>query len=420
MRLFGFGRKQNATLPAVPAFAANDGGVVISSPAELEQYLRFGVETASGARVTALSALRNSAVFRAVNLTANSMAMLPLNVVERAGQDVRRNRPDHPLALALAKPNGWQSGFDFRRQLQVWLLIYGNAYAVPVRSRGQVIGFLPIDPRRVDVEQNDDLTVEYRVTRKAGAQRIYRQGEILHLRDISLDAVEGLSRVDLAREAIGLSSKLEEAAARLFRQGVLSGRYVKFAQKLSKEKRAEIRADIEEHYSGAENAGKWMITDDGGDVSSMGDTAADSQHLEERSHQVEEIARFFDIPRPLLMVDETAWGSGIEQLATLFVHGALAPWFKCWEEALALICLSDDERRTLSLDFDETELLRGAMKDQAEFFSKARGSGGAGGWLTANDVRRSTGFPPVDGGDALPIQQAQKTTNQKGDGNVSP
>lgn len=417
MRLFGWGRKPPADVAMAPVMAAaGDGGVVLTSPDELARYLRSGHETASGAQVSPCSALRNSAVYRAVNLTANSIAMLPLNVVERSGEDVRRNRPDHPLARALMRPNGWQTGFDFRKQLQVWALLYGNAYAVPVRSLGRIIGFLPIDPRRVSVEQNDDLTVEYRVTAKTGGTRLYRQGEILHLRDLSLNSVLGLSRVEIASEAIGLSARLEEAAARLFKNGVLSGHYMKYPTKLSKEKRAELRAELASNFSGAENAGKWMLTDEGGEVGSTGSTAVESQQLEERGHQIEEVARFFDIPRPLLMVDETSWGSGIEQLTTLFVRGALDPWFKCWEEALAQVCLSETERATLYLDFDETELLRGSMKDQAEFFSKARGSGGAGGWLTANDVRRATGWAPVDDGDKLPIEQTQ----QKGSGNVSP
>lgn len=416
MGWFGFGRR-DAAQPAPARASIPDGGIVIDTSEKLEAYLRQGLETESGAIVNERTALNNSAVFRAVNLTANSMAMLPFNVVERDGENVKRARPDHSLAKALAKPNGWQTGFDFRRQMMVWLLVYGNSYAVPVKSGTRTLGFLPVRPPRVDVVQNDDLTVDYRVTRKTGGTVTYRQNEIVHLRDLSLDGVEGLSRVALAREAIGLSSQLEKAAARLFKQGVLAGRHMSFPAKLSKELREEIRAEVEAKYSGAENAGKWIITDNGATISSTGESAVDNQHLEQRGYGVEEVARFFDIPRPLLMVDETAWGSGIEQLATLFVRGCLAPWFVCWEQAFANVCLTDAERQTLGLDFDETELLRGSMKDQAEFFAKARGAGGAGGWMTGNDVRRSTGLPPLEGGDVFPNGQQPA---QKGSTNVTP
>ena len=54
----------------------------------------------------------------------------------------------------------------------------------------------------------------------------------------------------------------------------------------------------------------------------------ESQHIENRNHQIEEVARAFGIPRPLLMMDDTSWGSGIEQLAIFFIQHALLSWFK--------------------------------------------------------------------------------------------
>jgi phage portal protein BeeE len=79
-------------------------------------------------------------------------------------------------------------------------------------------------------------------------------------------------------------------------------------------------------------------------------------------------------------VDDTSWGSGIEQLAILFVRFGLAPWFKAWEEAIRRTLLEESEWRTLAADFDERELLRGTLKDQSEFFARALGAGGHRGW----------------------------------------
>ncbi|EFL91256.1 putative phage portal protein, partial [Candidatus Regiella insecticola LSR1] len=81
---------------------------------------------------------------------------------------------------------------------------------------------------------------------------------------------------------------------------------------------------------------------------------------------MEEVARAFGVPRPLLMMDDTSWGSGIETLGQFFVRYGLAPWFIAWEQAVSRCLLTREERRLYQADFDERELLRGSIKDQAE------------------------------------------------------
>jgi hypothetical protein len=43
-------------------------------------------------------------------------------------------------------------------------------------------------------------------------------------------------------------------------------------------------------------------------------------------------------------------------------------------------------------DYDERELLRGTLADQAEYFAKALGSGGHRPWMEANEVRELSGL----------------------------
>lgn len=102
---------------------------------------------------------------------------------------------------------------------------------------------------------------------------------------------------------------------------------------------------------------------------------------------MEEIARAFGVPRPLLMMDETSWGSGIEQLGIFFVQYGLQHFFNIWEDEIALKLLSDRERDNYYAKFNERALLRGTLKDQAEYFAKALGSGGSAPWMKPNEVR---------------------------------
>jgi HK97 family phage portal protein len=112
-----------------------------------------------------------------------------------------------------------------------------------------------------------------------------------------------------------------------------------------------------------------------------------------RKMQVEEIARVTGVPRPLLMVDETSWGSGIQALGQFFVQYALNPWFEAWQQAAERSLLVGDEKNRFAVKFNPNALLRGSTKDQGDFFAKALGAGGQPGWMSPNEVRRLNDMP---------------------------
>src|SRR4051794_3132473 len=62
--------------------------------------------------------------------------------------------------------------------------------------------------------------------------------------------------------------------------------------------------------TGADNAGHTSLLEGDTEYKPIGANAKDAQMNELRKLQVEEIGRVSGVPRPLLMVDETSWGSG--------------------------------------------------------------------------------------------------------------
>lgn len=386
----------------------------------LAAFLMAGTETASGAHVTAETALRNTAILRCVNLISRSIGMLPLKLHENGGDPDRA--ASHPLNAVLAQhPNDWQTSFTFKSTMQARALLDGDAYAYPIRSRGRVIRLIPLRRGQVTWKQNDDWSVEYHVTRPDGSQMTVPASEMFHLRDTSLDGVGGLSRVRYAREAIGLAAQAEKAAAKLFKNGMLLGGYLSTEQKLSDTAYKRLK-ESKIGYTGAENAQGWPIFEEGLTAAKLGQTSAESQHLENRRHQIEEIARAFDTPRPLLMMDETSWGSGIEQLGLFFVTFGLAPWFVSWEQEIARVLLNEEERDRFYAKFNERALLRGSLQSQAEFFAKALGAGGQDPWMTVDEVREKSDLRKAGGAsDQLHPGYGQKTdTSKKDQGNEPP
>ena len=285
--------------------------------------------------------------------------------------------------------------------MQLRALVRGNAYALIIRSRGQVIRLVPLDPALVTPHQNADWSVSYTYQPPNGQKQEFAPQEILHLRGLSLDGINGLSLVHQAREAIGLALQAERATARIFVNGSFVDGTLQTDKKLSDEAFDRLRGDWAARYAGADNSGKTPILEEGLKYQPIAQTAKDAQSLETRKLQIEEIARVMGVPRPLLMVDDTSWGSGIEQLGRFFVQYALQPWFEAWQQAIERSLLVGAEKDTLAVKFNAGGLLRGSMADQATFFSQALGSGGHAPWMAPNEVRDLMDLPAHPDGNSL-------------------
>jgi HK97 family phage portal protein len=369
----------------------------INDPAFLD-WIRAG-----GQSVSAETALQNSTVLRCVDLISGAIGALPLTMqyTDRGGE--RTPAEDHPLyRLFMYRPNPWQTAFEFKQLMQVRLLMNGNAYARIVRTGSRVSSLVPITGP-VFLDEATDGTVTYRVQMRTNtAQARLPASEVLHLRSLSLDGLTGVSRVEKAAQVINTALQAQLAADRIFETGVMAGGYLSHKGNLSAEATQRLREQVQ-GMSGSRNAGKWFVLEEGMTPTQLESSAQASQLVETRAAQVEEIGRVFGVPRPLLFVDDTSWGSGIEQLAILFVRFGLAPWFKCWEDAITRSLLAEREWGRVTPDFDERELLRGTLKDQGDFFAKALGSGGHRPWMEANEVRGLSGLGRhADGGGLVP------------------
>lgn len=388
------------------AQSQSSGGRVSAAltSADLPAFIRGG-ETASGEYVTASKSLENMAILRCVSLISESIGMLPLNLTARG--DEKAYATEHALYRVLkSRPNEFQGAYKFKSTMQLRALLHGNAYARVIWRGNTVVRLIPLDSNKVEPKLNDDFTVRYEYRRPDGGLVTLPAREVLHLADLADDehGLIGLSRVKKAREAIGLALQAQKAAARVFKNGVMAGGALSYPRKLDDQQIKNIRASLEERNAGVDNAHKWMVLEDGITAEKWANSAKDSELGESRDHQIEEIARAFGVPRPLLMMDDTSWGSGIEQLGIFFVQYGLQHWFNIWEDEIALKLLSEKERDLYYAKFNERALLRGTLKDQAEFFGKALGAGGSQPWMTANEVRDLQELAKSDDPDANSLQ----------------
>jgi len=369
----------------------------LNDPRFLE-YMRSG-----GASVSVDEALRNEDVYRCLSLICGIIGMLPLEIKKLDTDGKMAVDTKHPLyRLFRFKPNSWQTPYEFKSLMQFRALVHGSAYARVVRSSGnRILMLVPIDNSRVLVKQRSDWSVYYEVRTGNGITEIASEDMFRLQPGLSMDGITAISTLERAADALTLARDARLAMSSLFSSGMQASGALKMTGHLSDEALDRLKTQLNDEYSGARNRGKWLVLEDGSDASLFSQTASDSQLNETRNRQTEAVARVFGVPRPFMGLDDTSWGSGIEQLVIMFRTAGLAPNFAAWEEAIMRSCIQESEWGHVIADFDERDLTRGSMKDQAEYFAKALGSGGHMPWMEADEVRESLGLGKHKDGSGL-------------------
>jgi HK97 family phage portal protein len=365
----------------------SDAGVIftgLNDPALLE-FIRSGGDGST--------ALFNTAVFRAVSIISDAIGALPFRPTRKAVDGSIVEAVEHPLyEVLMHQPNAYQTAAEFKKWMTMRRLVDGQAFALIARNGSRVVALLPSDQITWRLDQFSQ-PIYY------GPNGTINPRDVFHLKGASWHLDKPISPLRVAARALRLSEAAEDAAVSMFSSGIDPGGVLKHPRVLSPDARAAIQAGLDRNHGGAQNTGKWLLLDQGMDVTPWpGNTARDQQLIERSKHQVEEVARVFGVPRPLMGMAETNWGSGIEQLAMLFVRFALMPLFVDWEQRSRMSLLLPSERSTITFDVDERELLRGTLKDQGEFFAKALGGPGASGWMVPDEVRELSGLGVLPNG----------------------
>lgn len=356
-----------------------------------------GRKSAAGRSVNVENALQVATVLGCVRVLADGLSQVPLKLF-RESPDGKTRMPakDHALYDVLHRqPNPWQTSYRYRETLMLHLALCGNAFSFINRVRGSVVELLPIQPGRMKVKQNADLSFSYETQDSAGRWVGIPTEAVWHLRGPSWNSWMGLEIVALARDAIGLTMAIEEQQAGLYRDGVSVPGVLSVDGNLTDDQYKKLRDWLAKEHAGSRNAGTPMILDRAAKWTAMALSSADAQTIEQRRMQIEEVCRPFRI-MPIMVgsSDKAATYASAEQMFLAHVVHTLAPWYERIEQDIDVFLLTAKERRDgIYAKFVEEGLLRGAMKDTAEYLNRLTG----GGIMTRNEARAKLDMNPIDG-----------------------
>jgi len=338
--------------------------------------------------------MASSAVHGCVRILAETLASLPLALFRTTDEGKEKAKSNNLYYILHDQPNPWQTSYEFREMMMGHVLLTGAAYAEIVRDNsGRISYLMPLHPRRVRPFRFRE-SMAYQYTEADGTMRVLFTGEVLVIRNMmSDDGITPLSPIGVAREAIGLSLAAEEHGSKLFSNDATPAGVLEHPGTLDEPAIKRLRESWENTHAGSSNAHKTAILEGGLKYSAISISPKDSQFIEARKYQIEDIARIYRVPPHLLADLSKATFSNIEQQSLDFIAYSMLPWFTRWEQAIKRDLLLPRDRRTLFVEFIVAGILRGDIKTRYEAYSK----GIVDGWLNRNEVRAMEGLNRVEG-----------------------
>ena len=382
-----FGRKKETRAESYP-LRLDDGSFA--------EWMGWGGNHA-GVSVTETSSLGLTAVYRSVSIIAGTIAGLPLKSYRNL-KDGSRERVDtwvdNPGAVY------GMTAFEFKELMLVHLLLHGNFYGLHIlNGAGAIVGLQPIHPSAVTVKpvQSDadraqfgEYTKYFTVSVKDGGatgQRDFSPAELLHIPGMSTDGLKGLSPISAASQALGTGLAGDEAAARLFGNGMMLGGLVTSGEDVDPDEAKIIKADLQSRLQGVKNAGDIAFINRQLTFTPWSMPANDAQFIESRAFQIEEVARIFGIPKVLLAQDgASTWGSGIAELNRGLAKYTLMSYTSRIEESFSRLL-----PKPQFSEFDYTGLLQGTAREEIELLLMQVEKG----LITNNEARAVRNLEPV-------------------------
>lgn len=323
-------------------------------------------------RLAAEGYQRNVIAYRCIRLVSQNAAAVPWALFRGRGAHKARLE-EHPLLDLLARPNPVDSGSALFEAAYGFYLIAGNSYVEAAGPKGAPpLELWTLRPDRMKIVPGaqgvpsayryavNGETVEYRADPLTG------RADVLHLKAFHpLDDWYGMSPLEAAAFSIDQHNEAAKwNAALLQSSGRPSGALVyrpahpEALDTLTDAQRDRLKAEIEQYFSGAGNAGRPMVLEGGLDWRDLSLSPKDMDWLADKDVSAREIALAFNVPPQLIGIEGSLTFANFEQARLSLFDDAVLPLLDHAKGALnAWLCPRFGDDIHLAPDLDAIEAL---------------------------------------------------------------
>jgi HK97 family phage portal protein len=313
-----------------------------------------------------------------------------------------------PASRILRRPNSYQTWPQFIYNVCAHIGFEGEALALIRRDdrfapisfhlcrNGTFMPYLDPESQAIFYSVGDNP-----IALAGGSNALVPERDVIHFRQYTpRHPLCGESPIKAAALATGVNVALSATQAAFFTNMARPSGVLSTDQTLTRAQMAELRAAFKEQSAGLAT-GELPILANGLKFQQLAVNSVDAQLIESQRMSVEEIARCFGVPLPLIGDLSKATLNNTETLINLWLSISLGFWLENIERSLdrAFDFGQDD-----FCELDTAALLRSDFLQRVDGLTK----GIQGGLYTPNEARGREGLSPAKGG-AEPLLQAQMT-----------
>lgn len=331
-----------------------------------------GGETSSGEVVNEETAMKMAAVYACIRLLSQSVAKLPLHVYNNKGGKKIKDERHAVTQLLETRPNPYMTPFDFKMTMEAHRQLYGNAYAeIQFGRDGYPKGLWILNPELTEVVTDDKNhgRVWYTTVLPDGQSVKLKYENVLHIKNIGLTGLKGMSPIAVARETIGSQMASQKYVSKFYKNGTTAKGVLSVpGVTLKPEAKKIVREEWEKMNTGMTNANRIAILDSGITYQDLTMSQADAQFIETQKLNTTDIARIYNVPPHMIADLEHATFSNIEHQSISFVKNTLQPLLVSWEQALNFQLFTPTEQKNYYCKYNVDSELRGDSKSRAEYY----------------------------------------------------
>jgi HK97 family phage portal protein len=346
--------------------------------------------------------MRNVVAYQAINRVAEAVSS-----VRWMAWRGKAELTESPLLDLIAKPNPQQGQAEYIQAKIGFLLISGNEYEERVTVRNEPREIYTLRPDRMKIippSNGGEMTFRYSVGngkyRDFVADPITGKGDLHHTRLFNplndwygMSPIEaGAYSVDQHNESMSLMQALLQNSARP------SGALVSETP-LSDDNYNRLKAQMEDQYQGAKNAGRPMLLEGGVSWQAMGMSPKDMEILETKYSAARDVSLAFGVPAQLMGIPGDNTYSNYQEARLAFWEDTVIPlvervadnWTNSLGEAFGGL--------EVKPDYDHVPAIAEKKRVLWDMADKSMD-------LTINERRLIKGYEPLPDGDVLPTKPA--------------
>lgn len=313
------------------------------------------------------------AVQTSLDLITSSIAQLPIKLYRRNKLgDYEEVNDDYRTELLNNEANENITGYDFKKKIAKDVLLYGTSKTVVERENktsNVISGLYPLDTKDLMIEVfiQDGYKRYGKVhLMSKGGNYTFNDEDLMSVLKSTDNGITGVGIIEQNAKLLKLALAQNEFQTKLLQNGAMPTSVIETDNKLDNTQINRFASAWKQLYSGASNAGKTIILEQGLHFKQASIDPDKLQLTDSTKAVISDIARMFNIPESMINSSANKYNSN-EQNNLYFLQYTLSSIMVAIESSITKDLLLESEKQDdLEFRFDPSALLRTTIKEQTD------------------------------------------------------